>query len=133
MIDVIAGNSQYMLSSLIQATGQIKSGKLKALGTSGLKRSPALPDVPTIAEAGVPGYEATNWWGIVAPAGTPPAIVAKLHKELTAVQDSAEVKKQFATQGATAVQMSSAEFAKFIEQEIAKWGRVVKEANIKPR
>ena len=69
-----------------------------------------LPDVPTIAEAGVPGYEAVNWWGIVAPAGTPAAIVEKLHKELAAVQDVREVKKQFASEGAQVVQMSSAEF-----------------------
>ncbi|MPZ58995.1 MAG: tripartite tricarboxylate transporter substrate binding protein [Rhizobiales bacterium] len=132
MIDVIAGNSQYVLSSLIQTTPHIKSGKLKALGTSGTKRSPVLPDVPTIAEGGVHGYEATNWWGIVAPAGTPPAIVAKLHKELAAVQDSPEIQKQFATQGASTVKMSSEEFAKFIGQELAKWGRVVKDANIRP-
>ncbi len=87
--------------------------------------------MPTIAEAGVPDYESVNWWGIVAPAGTPAAIVEKLHKEITAVQNSDEVKKQFASEGAQAVQMSSAEFGTFIEKEMKKWERVVKEGSIK--
>jgi tripartite-type tricarboxylate transporter receptor subunit TctC len=90
-----------------------------------------LPDVPTIAEAGVPDYEAVNWWGIVAPAGTPPEIVAKLHAEITAVQNSDEVKKHFASEGAQTVQMSTPEFASFIEKEMKKWERVVKEGGIK--
>ena len=90
-----------MFSSLVQTTPHIKSGKLRALGVGGTKRSPVLPDVPTIAEAGVPGYEAANWWGIVAPAGTPQPIVDRLHKEIAAVQDFAEaVQKQFANEGA---------------------------------
>ena len=87
--------------------------------------------MPTIAEAGVPGYEAVNWWGVVAPAGTPAAIVEKLHKDIAAVQESDEVKKQFASEGAQIVQMSSAEFAAFIEKEMKKWERVVKEGGIK--
>jgi tripartite-type tricarboxylate transporter receptor subunit TctC len=90
-----------------------------------------LPDIPTIAEAGVPGYEANNWWGIVAPVGTPPAIVQKLHKELAEVLSSAETEKRFSTEGATVVRMSSAEFGNFIESELAKWGKVVKDAKIK--
>jgi len=87
--------------------------------------------VPTIAEAGVPGYEAVNWWGVVAPAGTPAAIVEKLHKEITAVQNSEEVQKHFASEGAQIVQMSSPEFGGFIEKEMKKWERVVKEGGIK--
>jgi tripartite-type tricarboxylate transporter receptor subunit TctC len=131
MIDVIGGHTKVMFSSLVQTTPHIRSGKLRALGTGGLTRNPVLPDVPTIAEAGVPGYEALNWWGIVAPAGTPPEIVAKLHAAITEVQNSDEVKKQFATEGAQAVQMSSAEFAGYIEKEMKKWERVVKEGGIK--
>src|SRR5882672_1353781 len=131
MIDVIGGHTKVMFSSLVQTTPHIKSGKLRALGTGGLKRNPVLPDVPAIAEAGVPGYEAVNWWGVVAPAGTPAAIVEKLHKEITAVQESDEVKKQFASEGAQVVQMSSPEFAAFIEKEMKKWERVVKEGGIK--
>jgi tripartite-type tricarboxylate transporter receptor subunit TctC len=131
MIDVIGGHTKVMFSSLVQTTPHIKSGKLRALGTGGSARNPVLPDVPTIAEVGVPGYESVNWWGVVAPAGTDPAIVEKLHKAITAVQDSDEVKKHFATEGAQAVQMSSAEFGTFIEKEMHKWERVVKEGGIK--
>jgi tripartite-type tricarboxylate transporter receptor subunit TctC len=109
----------------------IKSGKLRALGTGGLKRNPVLPDVPTVAEAGVPDYEAVNWWGIVAPAGTPPAIVERLHRAITEVQDSAEVQKQFATEGAEVVKKSTAEFGQFMISEMNKWERVVKDGGIK--
>ena len=131
MTDVVGGHTKIMFSSLVQTTGFVLNGQLRALGTGGAHRSPVLPDVPTIAEAGVPGYEANNWWGVVAPAGTPPAIVEKLHKEISAVQNSEETKKQFATQGAEIVQMSSAEFGAFMASEMAKWERVVKESGIK--
>jgi tripartite-type tricarboxylate transporter receptor subunit TctC len=131
MIDVIGGHTKVMFSSLVQTSPHIRSGKLRALGTGGLTRSPVLPDVPTIAEAGVPDYEAVNWWGVVAPAGTPAAIVDKLHADITAVQDSDEVRKHFASEGAQIVQMRSDEFATFIAKETAKWGRVVREGNIK--
>jgi tripartite-type tricarboxylate transporter receptor subunit TctC len=120
-----------MFSSLVQTSGFVLNGQLRALGTGGAHRSPVLPDVPTIAEAGVPGYEANNWWGVVAPAGTPPAIVEKLHKEISAVQNSEQTKKQFATEGAEIVQMSSAEFGAFMASEMAKWQRVVKESGMK--
>jgi tripartite-type tricarboxylate transporter receptor subunit TctC len=131
MIDVMGGHTKLVFSSLVQTTPHIKSGKLKPLGTGGLKRNPVLPDVPTIAEAGVPGYEAVNWWGIVAPAGTPQAIIDKLHKDIAAVQASPEVQKQFSTEGAEIVQMSPAEFGTFMEREMKKWERVVKEGKIK--
>ncbi len=131
MIDVMGGHTKLVFSSLVQTTPHIKSGKLKPLGTGGLKRNPVLPDVPTIAEAGVPGYEAVNWWGIVAPAGTPQAIIDKLHKDIAAVQASPEVQKQFSTEGAEIVQMTPAEFGTFMEREMKKWERVVKEGKIK--
>jgi tripartite-type tricarboxylate transporter receptor subunit TctC len=119
------------MSSLVQTTPHIKSGKLLALATGGKQRSPVLPDVPTVAEAGVPSYEALNWWGIVAPAGTPAPIIAKLHEALGQVQDMPEVQKQFDAQGAAVTKMSSAEFGKFVASELDKWQRVVKEAGIK--
>ena len=130
MTDLIGGQADASVGSLIQMLPHIRSGKLKALGTTGAKRSPVLPDVPTVAEAGVPGYEATNWWGFLAPAGTPPAIVERLHQEVAAVQASAETKRRFDTEGAEALQMSPAEFGAFIAAETAKWARVVKEAGI---
>lgn len=131
MIDLIGGHTQATLGSLIQFMPHIKSGKVKALGTGGAKRSVVLPDVPTIAEAGVSGYEANNWWGILAPVGTPPSIVNRLHKELSAILSSAEIQKRFLEQGAEVDEMGVGEFGAFIGAETAKWGRVVKEGNIK--
>jgi tripartite-type tricarboxylate transporter receptor subunit TctC len=131
MIDVISGNTQISIGSLIQTLPHIRSGRLRALGTGGARRSQVLPDVPTIAEGGLPGYEANNWWGVLAPAGTPPAIVGRLHKELTEILKSPETQKRFQTEGADAVYMSSAEFGRFITAETAKWGKVVKQAGIR--
>jgi tripartite-type tricarboxylate transporter receptor subunit TctC len=131
MIDVIGGHTKVMFSSLVQTTPHIKSGKLRALGVGGATRNPVLPDIPTIAEAGVPTYESVNWWGLVAPAGTPPAIVEKLHREVAAVQDNPEVQKQFANEGASVVKMSTAEFSQHMVKEMNKWERVVKEGGIK--
>jgi len=131
MQDVISGHVKIMFSSLIQTTPFIQSGQLKALGTGGANRSPVLPDVPTIAEAGVPGYVADNWWGIVAPAGTPAPIVERLYKEVQAVLKSPDLQGQLAREGAATVVMSSAEFGEYIKTEMVKWGRVVKEGNIR--
>jgi tripartite-type tricarboxylate transporter receptor subunit TctC len=130
-IDVIAGHTQISMGSLIQTLPHIRSGRLRALGTGGSKRTTVLPDVPTIAEAGVPGYEANNWWGIFAPVGTPPAVINRLHKELSAILTSAETQKRFSTEGAETVQMASAEFGGFVVAETVKWARVVKEAGIR--
>src|SRR6266700_4485569 len=131
MTDVLGGYTKIMFSSLVQTTGFIRNGQLRALGTGGSQRNAVLPEVPTIAEAGLPGYEANNWWGIVAPAGTPPAIVEKLHNEISAVQNSEQTKKQFSTEGAEIVQMTSAAFGAFMVKEMSKWERVVKEGGIK--
>jgi tripartite-type tricarboxylate transporter receptor subunit TctC len=133
VIDVMGGDTHMTFASVPTTIPHVRSGKLKALGVGGKKRSFALPDVPTIDEAGVPGYECANWIGLVAPAGTPEPIIARLHKELTAIQDSPEAKKSFSNEGAEVVRMSSAEFGAFIADELAKWGRVVKEAGIKPQ
>ena len=131
MIDVIAGHSQVTMGSLVQTTPHIKSGKLRALGVGSLKRVAILPDLPPIAEAGVPGYEAMNWWGVVGPAGLPKAIVDKVRSDIEAVQDTAELKTAFEREGAEIVKMGSADFTKFIGVELGKWEKVVKEANIK--
>jgi len=131
MMDVIAGNTQIAIGSLVQMLPQIKAGKLKALGVGSAKRIAALPEVPTISEAGVPGYEVTNWWGIVVPAGTPRSIIDRLHKELTAVVASTETKQRFETEGAEPLSMSPDEFGRFIATETVKWARVVKDAGIR--
>ena len=120
-----------MFSSLVQTTPFIQSGQLRALGTGGAKRNPVLPDVPTIAEAGVPGYVADNWWGIMAPAGTPKEIVDKLYRDVQATLKSPELTAAFDREGAAAVSMSTEDFSHYVEAEIAKWGRVVKEGNIR--
>jgi tripartite-type tricarboxylate transporter receptor subunit TctC len=131
MLDVLAGNTKIMFSSLVQTTPYIRNGQLLALGTGGVKRSPVLPDVPTIAEAGVPDYQATNWWGIIAPAGTPAAIVEKVHAALAAAQDSPETQKRLESEGADVVRMSSAEFGTFMQAEMKKWGEVVRKGGIR--
>jgi tripartite-type tricarboxylate transporter receptor subunit TctC len=130
MTDVISGHVKIMFSSLVQTTPFIKSGQLRALGTGGAKRSSVLPDVPTIAEAGVPGYVSDNWWGILAPAGTPQPIVEKLYKDTQTALKAPELQAVFAREGASTLEMSSAEFGKYIEAEMSKWSRVVKEGNI---
>jgi tripartite-type tricarboxylate transporter receptor subunit TctC len=132
MIDVLGGHTKIIFATTITALPHIRSGKLRALGLGARERNPVLADVPTIAEAGVPGYEAANWIGIVAPAGTPAAIVAKLSQEISAIQDQPEIKKQFAAEGMDIVRMSSAEFGAFFASEMGKWERVVKEGGIKP-
>jgi len=131
MMDVIAGNTQIAIGSLIQTLPHIRSGRLKPLAVGSAARVPALPDVPTISEAGVPGYEATNWWGIVAPAGTPRPVIERLHKELSVILASAETKKRFESEGGEAAQMTPEEFGRFIAAEMMKWARVVKEAGIR--
>jgi len=131
MMDVIAGNTQIAIGSLVQMLPQIKGGRLKALGVGSANRIPALPDLPTLSESGVPGYEVTNWWGIVAPAGTPTPVVERLHRELAAIVASSETRKRFESEGAEPRQMSPEEFGRFIAAETAKWSRVVKEASIR--
>jgi len=131
MLDVIAGNTKVMFSSLVQTTPYVKNGQLRALGTGGAKRSPVLPDIPTIAEAGVPGYQATNWWGIIAPRGTPKEIVEKVQAALSAAQDAPDTRKRLESEGADIVRMSPPEFGAFMVSEMDKWGKVVKQSGIK--
>jgi tripartite-type tricarboxylate transporter receptor subunit TctC len=131
MIDIIGGHTKVMFSSLVQTTPHIKSGKLRAIATGGLKRSPVLPDVPTVAESGVPTYEAVNWWGIVAPAGTPQPIIDRLSAAIAAVQSAPETQKQFSTEGAEVAKMTPAEFGAFMVKETKKWETVVRRGDIK--
>jgi tripartite-type tricarboxylate transporter receptor subunit TctC len=131
MIDVVGGHTSAIFATVPTATPQVKSGKARALAVGAPKRQAALPDVPTAAEAGLPGYDVANWVGIVAPAGTPPAIIDKLNKEITAAMQSPEVQQQLANQGAETTTMTPAQFGDFMEKELAKWGRVVKEGGIK--
>jgi tripartite-type tricarboxylate transporter receptor subunit TctC len=131
MLAVIAGEAQVMFSSIVQTVPNIQSGLLRALATGGAKRSPILPDLPTIGDSGVPGYIAADWWGIMAPAGTTRPIVDKLHAAIEEVLQSADTKKYMDQQGATPLLMSSAEFSQYIASEIVKWGPVVQKAGMK--
>jgi tripartite-type tricarboxylate transporter receptor subunit TctC len=133
MIDVVGGHTNAVFATVPTATPQVKSGKARALAVGAPKRQAALPDVPTAAEAGLPGYDVSNWIGIVAPAGTPPAIVEKLNKDIAAIMQSLEVQTQLAKLGAEARHMTPAQFTEFMGKELVKWGRVVKESGIKPR
>jgi tripartite-type tricarboxylate transporter receptor subunit TctC len=130
-LSVVAGQTQIIIGTLIQALPHVRTGRLKLLGVGGENRVAILPDVPTIAESGVPGYEAYNWWGFVAPAGTPSAITKRLHGELTAVVASPGVQKWFNSEGAEAVNRTPGEFRQWILAEMDKWGKVVREAGIK--
>jgi tripartite-type tricarboxylate transporter receptor subunit TctC len=128
---VIGGHVQMAFDAITTMAPNVKAGQVRALGTSAAKRSSVLSDVPTIAEAGVPGYESTIWLGIMAPAGTPKAIVDKLNAEINKVIARRDVKDAWDKQGAVALVMTPAEFEKYLRADIDKWAQVVKAAGLK--
>ena len=130
--DVLGGQVDLMFDAIPTMTEHVKSGKVRALATSGTVRSAILPDVPTLAEAGVPGYEATIWLGVMAPKGTPAAIVARLNAEIARITGNADVRKAWAAQGTTALTMNVDEFTRYVQDDITKWTRIVRAANLKP-
>jgi tripartite-type tricarboxylate transporter receptor subunit TctC len=129
--DVMGGQVDLMFDAVTTMSEAAKAGKVKALATTGLQRSSVLPDVPTVNESGVPGYEATIWLGLMAPKGTPKAIVDKLNDAVTKIASEPDVKREWGKQGATPMTMSPAQFDKYINDDIAKWAKVIKSANIK--
>jgi tripartite-type tricarboxylate transporter receptor subunit TctC len=133
MVDVMSGNSQYIIGTLVQALPQVRAGKLRALGLASKKRLAAVPDLPTIDESGLPGYEAANWWGLVVPAGTAQSVVDRLDKEVAQILALPEIVKRFAADGAEPDPMSQGAFRKFIVAETDKWSKVVRQAGIKPQ
>ena len=132
LIDLVGGQLDMAIGTLAQALPHIRSGRLKNLATTGAKRSPLQADVPTMIEAGVPGYQVANWWGMLAPAATPPAVVSRLNKEVAELQRTDDVQKRFAAEASETITMTPAEFQKFIDSEMVKWARVAKAAGIKP-
>jgi tripartite-type tricarboxylate transporter receptor subunit TctC len=128
---VIGGHVQMMFDAITTMAPNAAAGQVRALGTTGLKRSELTPDVPTVAEAGVAGYEATIWLGVMAPAGTPKEIVDKLNAGINKVITRPDVKEAWAKQGAVPMAMSAAEFGKYLQSDIEKWAGVVKGAGIK--
>ena len=130
--DVIAGQVNMMFDAITTMAGNVQAGQVRALATTGASRSSVLPNVPTLAEAGVPGYEATIWLGIMAPAGTPVAIIARLNAEIGRIGTRPDIKSAWQKQGAEPLVMTPAAFATYIEADIEKWARVIKSAGIKP-
>jgi len=133
LTDVIAGQVPVMMAGVLSAMPHVRNGRLRAYGVTTAQRFASLPDIPTIAEAGVPGYEATQWFGVLAPAGTPRDIIARLHGEVSRALKEPEVRKRFVADGSdTAISGSPEEFAAYIRADEAKWAKVVKEAGLKP-
>jgi len=124
--DVLGGQLEMMFDAIPTMSEHIRSGKVKALATTGAARSTVLPDVPTMAEAGVPGYEATIWLGLMAPRGTPAAVVARLNAEVAKITSNADVRRAWSQQGTTAMTMGVDEFTRYLNDDIAKWAKVVK-------
>lgn len=131
LADLIANQTQLMFDNLPSAMPQIKAGKLRALAVTSAKRAAALPDVPTVAEAGVPGYEASSWFGLVAPAGTPKEIFDRTRDVIAKAWARPDVREKLLGQGAEPVANTPEDFAKYIDAEIAKWGKVVKASGAK--
>ena len=130
--DIISGQIEMMFDSVPSMAPMIQAGRVKALGTTGKMRSAILPDVPTLSEAGVPGYEATIWIGVMAPAGTPQAIVTLLNTEINKILARADVVEAWTKQGATAMSMTPEQFGDYVQSEIDKWARVINANGIKP-
>ena len=129
--DVLGGQVDMMFDAVTTMTEQVKAGKVKAVGTSGKTRSDVLPEVPTLNEGGVTGYEATIWLGLMAPKGTPKAIVDKLNEAVSKIASQPDVKQQWAKQGAAPIVLNPTQFDKYLQDDIAKWAGVIKSANIK--
>jgi tripartite-type tricarboxylate transporter receptor subunit TctC len=129
--DVIGGQVEMMFDAVTTMVEQVRAGKVKAIATTGKTRSDVLPDVPTLSESGVPGYEATIWLGIMAPKGTPKAVVDKLNEAVSKISSQADVKATWAKQGAVPMVMSPEAFEKYTRDDVAKWAKVIKTAGIK--
>ena len=132
VVDLVAGHVPLMMPNMLSALPHIKTGRLRALGVTSARRAAGAPDIPTIAEAGVPVFEAVQWYGVLAPAGTPRAIVTRLHDQIVRVLQQPDIRQRFSTDGAEAVGSSPEEFTAFIRAETAKWAQVIKDAGIRP-
>jgi len=129
--DLLGGNVQVLFADIGLIAPHVKAGTLRALAVTGTQRTPALPEVPTMIEAGVPGYTAGTWYGVLAPAGTPPAIVKRLNTDIAKALASPDLRAQFADQAVVAAGGTPEEFAALIRADYDKWGKVIKDANIK--
>ena len=131
LVDLMGGHIQFLFPSIPASVAHVRSGKLVALGVTTLQRAGALPDVPTINEAGVPGYEVSGWYGVIGPAGLPQAVVARLNKEINAILQTPETRKQLSSEGADPRTGTPEEFGTAMANDLQKWARVVAAAGIK--
>ncbi len=131
LLDVMAGHVSLMMANVISALPQVKNGRIRAIGVTGLKRAAVAPEIPTIAEAGVPGYEVLQWYGVLAPANTPRDIIAKLHAATVRALQDPVIKERFIGDGGETVGNTPEEFAAVISADLRKWGKVVKDAGIR--
>jgi tripartite-type tricarboxylate transporter receptor subunit TctC len=133
LVDIIAGHVPLMAANILSTLPHVKAGRLRAYGVTSAKRSPGAPDIPTIAEAGVPGYDAVTWFGVLGPAGMPRAIVTRLHTEVVRAVNDPVVRNRFIADGADpSPSKSPEEFAALIRSETRKWAKVIREAGIQP-
>ena len=132
MTDLIGGHLHLMMANFLTALPHIKNGRARAFGLSSAKRSSVALETPTIAEAGVPGYAVDQWFGVIAPAGTPRDVIARLHGAIVNALNDPQVKQRFLADGAETIGNSPEEFAKIVRDDLAKWGKVVKAAGIQP-
>lgn len=131
LVALLSGEVSLYFGNVPTVVRQARAGKLRALAVTGLKRTPAAPDIPTVAESGVPGYEVTTWWGLSAPAKTPPAILERLHKETIRAVNAPDVRERLQGLGADIIGNTPEQYSAFIQNEIAKWDKVIKAAGIK--
>ena len=129
--DLLGGQTQMSFATMPTVLPHVKAGKLRAIASIGLARTVALPDVPTVAESGLPGFEVSNWIGLFAPAGTPLEIVAKLNVEVQKIMRSPDVQKRLEAEGARFIPTTPGQFAAFQKDELVKWAKIIKDANIK--
>jgi tripartite-type tricarboxylate transporter receptor subunit TctC len=131
VIGLMSGEVHMLFTSIPSVLAQIQAGRVKAIAVSTAKRSSALPNVPTVSEAGLPGYDASSWYGLFAPAGVPKPVLDVLSREIVKIMQVADVRERFATDGFDPVGSSPEEFSQFLRAEIAKWEKIVKTAGIK--
>jgi tripartite-type tricarboxylate transporter receptor subunit TctC len=133
LVATLSGETSLSFLSIPAALPHMQAGRLRALATTGARRTPSLPDLPTIAEAGVPGYEFSSWWGVLAPAGTPQAAIATFNDYVVKATRTPEVRKRFSDEGVEIIASSPAEFGAHIKRELARWAKVVKDNHIEPQ
>jgi len=130
-VDMLAGRIQAAFPSIISVLPHLKSGKLRALAVTSARRSPSLPDMPSMQETGIPDFDVSQWYGLFAPAGAPRPVIDRIHREVVEILKTAEMQKRMAGDGAEGVGSSPAEFAAYVKAETARWSEVIRKSNIK--